>query len=149
MNTASFTTIPDFLDANAFRIGLISLPQSSPVSEEEKTQFINGTPSIAPNSLYSAWFTYAGPIQGCLHKPTFDSNGAAMNPSNASAYEFQPLYNAVLGLGACLRGDIQAATQFLQLGWGLIAPRLFTSHSLQTVQTLYLLVRHALEILTR
>ena len=99
--------------------------------------------------MLPAWFTYAGPVQGCLHKPTFESNRAAMNSSNAPAYEFQPLYYAVIGLGACLRGDAHRATQYLQLGWGIIASRLFSSHSLQTVQAVYLLVSHALEFLTR
>jgi hypothetical protein len=88
-----------------------------------------------------AWFTYAKGVQGNLHRPTFDTNVRILNaPQSRVPYEFIYLYNAVLALGAWVRGDKERCTQFLHVAWASLASRPFSSQSLHAVQGLNLLV---------
>lgn len=104
-------------------------------------QYIDGALQMPSVLTCLAWFNYAKSIHGCLHRPTFDNNRATKSTRNGpTSFEFSALYFAVLGLGACITGETDRCKQYVQASWGYIAPRIFTSQSLVTVQAAYLLV---------
>jgi hypothetical protein len=87
------------------------------------------------------WFSSVNNVHGYLHRPTFDSTARTLhNPTGRVPFEYLSLYNAVLGLGAFLEGDLVRSAQFLQIAWASLAPRLSTVQSLQAVQATYFLV---------
>ena len=81
-------------------------------------------------------------MHGFVHRPTFEANMARMQQSNANEnnFEFHPLFNAVLGLGAYFLGEAQQSEHFLRVAWQSLLSKLLNFQTLKIVQGIYLLV---------